>query len=120
MIRFSLLFVFLAALLSAQEPREDRDYREGRRDLDNAQWDKAIAAFDSSIARKGNAADGAMYWKAYAENRAGRRDRALATIETLRQAYSTSRWLNDAKALQVEIRGQSGSPVSPGSESDEI
>ena len=119
MIRFRILLVVLAAVLGAQETREDPDYRQGRRALDNAQYDQAIASFDAAVAKKGADADRAMYWKAYAENRAGRRDRALATIDALQQAYPSSRWLNDAKALEVEIRGKSGSPVSPASESDE-
>ncbi len=124
MIRFSILLALLMALLgavvlSAQETREDPDYREGRRALDNSQWDQAIAHFDAAAAKKGAGADAAMYWKAYAENRAGRRDRALVTIDALRQAYSSSRWMNDAKALEVEIRGKSGSPVNPSSESDD-
>ena len=122
MIRFSMVLVFLLALLGAlqaQDTREDSDYRKGRRDLDNAQWDEAIAAFDTAAARKGASADAAMYWKAYAENRSGRRERALSTLDALRQAYSSSRWINDAKALELEIRGQSGAPVSPASESDE-
>jgi HEAT repeat protein len=119
MIRLSILVLVLVAALGAQEGREDSDYRTGRKALDNAQWDQAIAAFDASAARKGAAADAALYWKAYAENKASRRDQALATIDALRQAYSSSRWLNDAKALEVEIRGKSGVPVSPGAESDE-
>jgi ribosomal protein L10 len=121
MIRLSMVLTVLVLLasLGAQESREDSDYRSGRKALDNAQWDQAIAAFDASAARKGSAADAALYWKAYALNRAGRRDQALATIDALRQAYSSSRWLNDAKALEVEMRGNSGAPVSPGAESDE-
>jgi len=119
MIRFGIVLVVAIGLLGAQETREDPDYRQGRRALDNAQWDQAIAAFDAAVARKGAAADAALYWKAYAEGRAGRRDRALATLDALRQAYSSSRWVNDAKALELEIRGQAGAPVSPASESDE-
>ena len=106
--------------LQAQQPGiEDSDYRAGRQALDASRWDDAIAAFDRSAARKGPVADAALYWKAYAQNRAGRRDQALATIATLRKSYASSKWLNDAGALEVEIRGQAGAPVNPSSEPDE-
>jgi hypothetical protein len=37
----------------------------------------------------------------------------------LKQIYPSSRWISDAKALDLEVRAQSGSPVSPGSQSDD-
>jgi len=98
---------------------EDKDYRRGRTSLDAGRWEDAIAAFSDSAARKGAAADGALYWKAYAQNRAGQRDAALATLAALRQQYPSSHWLNDAQALQVEIRARAGAPVSPAAEPDE-
>jgi len=36
--------------------------------------------------------------------RLARRDEALATIAELRKAFPNSRWLDDAKALEVEVR----------------
>ena len=102
-----------------QAGREDADYTAGRQALDASRWEEAIGAFDRSAARKGAVADAALYWKAYAQNRAGHRDEALTSIAALRQGYASSRWLNDARALEVEIRGQSGAPVSPSSEADE-
>src|SRR5205823_10809484 len=64
-------------------------------------------------------ADGALYWKAYALNRLGRRDEAAAAIAALRRDYPNSRWLNDAQALEVEARQNSGQPVSPSDESND-
>src|SRR5580658_343575 len=98
---------------------EDKDYRRGRTALDKSRWEDAIAAFSDSAARKGAAADGALYWKAYAQNRAGQRDAALATLAALRQQYPSSHWLNDAQALEVEIHARAGAPVSPAAEPDE-
>jgi HEAT repeat protein len=130
MIRFhAILILVSAAALMAQNPsgpyslgfqaqqgsHEDSDYREGRRALDAGEWDKAIAAFDASASHKGAAAAGALYWKAYAQNRAGRRADAVATIKVLRAEYPSSRWINDAQALEAEM----GAGVSPGGESDE-
>ncbi len=37
----------------------------------------------------------------------------------MQKEYPQSRWLNDAKALEVEVRQASGKPVSPDAESDE-
>jgi HEAT repeat protein len=99
--------------------RGDSDYQAGLRALDARQWDQAIASFESSADRKGPTADAALYWKAYAENRAGSADDALETIAALRHKYPSSRWLRDARALEVEVRGKTGAPVSPGAESDE-
>src|SRR5262249_34278527 len=67
----------------------------------------------------GPRADGALYWKAYALNKLGRRDEASAAIDELRKSYGSSRWLEDAKALELEVKQASGKPVTPESESDE-
>lgn len=98
---------------------EDRLYDSGTRALDANRWDDAAKAFTEVAAIKGTHADGALYWKAYSENRLGHRDAALATIASLKRDYAASRWLNDAQALEVEIKQQSGKPVSPDSESNE-
>ena len=104
---------------SSQASHDDSDYQEGLRSLDARQWDKAIESFDASVSRKGKTADAALYWKAYAQNRAGQREDALATIGDLRQSYPSSRWLKDAQALELEVRSQTGAPVNPSSEPDE-
>ena len=98
---------------------EDRLYDSGTRALDSGKWDEAVRLFSEAAAAKGTRADGALYWKAYSENRLGQRDTALATIASLRKDYPQSRWLNDAQALEVEIRQQSGKPVNPDEESNE-
>jgi HEAT repeat protein len=87
--------------------------------LDARNWDQAIAHFNESASHKGNNIDAALYWLAYAQDHAGEREEALGTIRQLRQSYASSRWLNDAKALEVEIHAQNGTPVSPSAEPDE-
>jgi HEAT repeat protein len=128
MIRYTILILVSAAALMAQSPsepfglsfqaqqgsHEDADYREGRRALDAGEWEKAAASFAASASRKGDMIDAAMYWLAYAQNRAGRREEALTTIAALRKQYPKSRWIKDAQALEVEMGA-----VSPGAESDE-
>jgi TolA-binding protein len=97
----------------------DVQYETGARLLDNHQYDEAIARFDRVIAAKTDRADGALYWKAYALNRIGRRDEALAAVATLRHDYPQSRWLNDAQVLEAEVKQNAGRPVSPADESNE-
>ena len=104
-----------------------RDAREAARDryeaaldaVNDSQWEKAREAFDE-IARAGNKnADAALYWRAYCEDKLGRRQDSLASITDLEQKYPQSRWQNDAKALELQVRHESGQPVSPESQSDE-
>jgi hypothetical protein len=97
----------------------DADYQQGLSALDARNWEQAIAYFNKSASHKGSNGDAALYWLAYAQNRAGERDEALASIRNLRQSYASSRWINDAKALEVEIHAQNGTPISPAAESDE-
>jgi tetratricopeptide (TPR) repeat protein len=98
---------------------ESMDYDRGTSSLDSGRYDRAIEAFDKVIARNGKKADGAMYWKAYALNRLGKRDDASRTIDELLKKYPSSRWANDAKALLIDVRQASGQPVSPDKAGDE-
>ena len=67
----------------------------------------------------GEHAEGALYWKAYAENKEGQSANALGTCGELRREFPKSRWLEECGALEIEIRGRSGDPVSPQTETDE-
>jgi HEAT repeat protein len=100
-------------------PSEDRRYERAQRALDARKWEEALKAFSEVASTGGSRADGALYWKAYALNKLGRREEAAAALDQLQKAHATSRWLNDAKALEVEIRQASGQPVAPESEQDE-
>jgi tetratricopeptide (TPR) repeat protein len=98
--------------------RESAYYDSGQSALDGSRWDRAVASFDKVIELKGARSDAALYWKAYAQNKQGQRPEALNTINVLIKDYPKSRYLSDAKALDVEVRGASG-PVNPAGESDE-
>lgn len=102
-----------------QTGHEDADFQKGLRALDARQWDEAIEDFDASVERKGPNADAALYWTAYAQNRAGKRDDALDTISDLKDDYPSSRWIKDAKALELEVRSAIGAPVNAGSYGDD-
>ena len=98
---------------------EERMYRRGTEALDRREWDKAIEEFNAVVERKGSRADAALYWRAYAQNKLGRRDEALGSIREIQQSYASSRWLNDAKVLQLEVQQAAGQRVSPDKETDE-
>ena len=97
----------------------ERLYSAGQSALDNRHWDQALDYFSQVISLNGARVDGALYWKAYALGKLGRRDEAAATIAELRKSYAASRWLDDAKALELELKQASGQSVSPEAESDE-
>lgn len=97
----------------------DADYDTGTRALDDHKYDEAVRRFDAVINNKSQRADGALYWKAYALNRLGRRDDALAALAALRRDHPTSRWLNDAQALEAEVKQGAGKAASPAQETNE-
>ncbi|HWK11405.1 MAG TPA: HEAT repeat domain-containing protein [Vicinamibacterales bacterium] len=102
-----------------EREQQNRYYDAGREALDNARWETAVSNFDRVIDMKGTRADAALYFKAYAQNRAGQRADALNTIGVLKRDYPKSRYLEQAKALEVEVRSEAGQPVHPESQSDE-
>jgi tetratricopeptide (TPR) repeat protein len=99
--------------------RRDDAYSAGTRAIDDHKYDEAVQRFDSAIAQDPSRADGALYWKAYALNREGKRDEALAAIAQLRRDHPTSAWLHDAQALEAEVKQSNGQPVSPAQESND-
>lgn len=118
----SLRFPVSAGWLAEADEEPDRQaslYDTGREALDEADWEEAIEAFDEVARLKGSRADGAMYWKAYALGKLRRLPEALAAIESLTATYPKSRWVDDAKALAVELRQERGKPVAPGDEDPE-
>lgn len=98
---------------------ENRYYERGQRAIENRRYEEALGYFSEVAARGGSRTDGALYWKAYTENKLGRRSEALATINQLRTAHPNSRWLDDAKALDAEVRAAQGQPPKPEDESNE-
>jgi HEAT repeat protein len=99
--------------------RADRLYEQGTKALDRRQWEEAARLFGELINQGGGRVEGASYWKAYSLYKQGNRDEALATLDGLAKAFPESRWLNDARQLEVEVRQASGQPVSPENQPDE-
>jgi HEAT repeat protein len=111
--RFIIILAFLAAIVtlpaqaqsSSAETREDQIYKSATAALNAQQWQSAIDQF-SQI--KGSKSDGAAYWKAYAQNKLGQRAAALETVGLMMKQYPRSTYINDAKALEIEIHGAAG------------
>ena len=104
---------------SRGEEQADRQYERGQRSLDKRDWAEAIAQFEEAAASGKGRADGALYWKAYALIKLGRGKEAGSVLDELAKSHPQSRWLNDAKALRVEIAQAAGRPVSPEDSSDD-
>lgn len=120
LIQIALMCVGVA-LAFAEPSADDRgevSYQAGMGALDAKQWQNAIQQFDG-VPPDNARADGALYWKAYALNKLGRRQEALTAIGQLRKQYARSQWVNDAKALEIEVKQAAGQTVSPEAEPDE-
>jgi len=102
-----------------QIDREHGLYEQATEQIDSGKLQSAIEKLNTIISEHGAHAEGALYWKAYAENRLGQRSDALEALQTLRRTFPQSRWLDDAKALEVEVRQSSGQSVSPDTEGNE-
>jgi HEAT repeat protein len=101
------------------EDRSDDLYDRARDLIEQGKFDRAIGDLDRVIELKGARTDAALYWKAYSLGKLGRKADALSALADLQQRFKYSRWVKDAKALEVEVRQASGQTVSPESQNDE-
>jgi len=93
-----------ARALAGRMNSDDRTFDRGENNLDTHNLDNALVNFNEVISRGGTKADGALYYKAFTLNRMGRRDEAQAAINELRKSYPNSKWLEDAKALETDVK----------------
>jgi tetratricopeptide (TPR) repeat protein len=101
------------------DDRADDLYDQGREAIEEGRYDRAVDRFNRLIDLKSTRTDAALYWKAYSLAKLGQRDEALTTLADLQKRFADSRWLKDAKALDVEVRQASGQTVSPASQEDD-
>jgi len=99
-----LFALFLAAALATAAAASDA-YREGQRALEREEWSQASRIFGKLAAVKSDETDAAMYWKAYADWKQKLKTESLEGVRQLLSAYPKSDWADDAKALELEIRG---------------
>lgn len=94
-------------------------YDDGREALDEDRYEKAAEKFAELAKMNGPQTDAALYWKAYAENRLGKRDVVLATIADFKKRFAQSRWLKDMSALEIEVQQSTGHPPNLEKQNDE-
>jgi HEAT repeat protein len=107
------------AMPAADDDRADQLYDRARDAIEQGKYDRAVGDLDRVIELKSARTDAALYWKAYSLGKLGRKADALSALGDLQQKFKESRWIKDAKALEVEVRQSSGQTVSPESQSDE-
>jgi tetratricopeptide (TPR) repeat protein len=99
--------------------RADDLYDRARELIEQGRFDRAVADLDRLIALKSNRTDAAIYWKAYSLAKLGQQADALAAMADLYKQFADSRWVRDARALEMEVRQASGQSVSPASQDDD-
>ena len=95
-------------------------YSQARSFIERDQYERALPVLEQVIEARGTRADAAMYWKAYSLSKLARRNEALTTLTELPKQYPNTPWLNDARALEVEVRQASGQSVSTDLADDEM
>ncbi len=106
-------------IASDLDDRADDLYDRARDLIEEGRYDRAVSELDRLIALNSNRTDAALYWKAYCQMRLGQRAEALTAISDLTKRFADSKWIRDAKALEVEVRQSSGQTVSPASQEDD-
>ena len=99
--------------------RELREYERAQQSLERAEWNVAAERFRTIADAGGARADGAAYWEAYSLDKLGQRAEALTALADMMKAYPKSRWLGDARALELQVRQNAGQPVRPEAAGDE-
>ena len=96
-------------------------YEQARGLIERDQYARAVEAFDRLIAANGTRTDAAMYWKAYSLSKVARMPEALTTLADMQKRFPTSRWIDAARSLEIEIKQAAGQAVSADNQNnDEI
>src|SRR5262245_44848235 len=94
------------------ERRSDA-YREGQRALERENWDEASRIYAKLVSQASDETDAALYWKAYADWKRMQKKDAIEGLRKLYSSYPKSAWIDDAKALELEMReGQPAAGVT--------
>ena len=112
-------FPAIAGWRESADDRADDLYDRARDLIEQGKFDRAVSDLERLIALRSNRTDAAMYWKAYSLAKLGQRADALTALGDLIKQFGDSRWVRDARALEVEVRQASGQAVSPASQDDE-
>jgi hypothetical protein len=99
--------------------KEEELYDKATDALDEHEWRKAAQTFRRVVDLKMVHADASMYWLAYAQGKMGQRSEALDTLLELKKTFPKSKWAEDAKSLEVEVRQSAGQRIEPEHVDDE-
>jgi HEAT repeat protein len=88
-----------------QDTGRSQAYRDAQQALSYERWAEAAAAFREIADAGSYESDAALYWQAYAEYKRQRAMEALQSLRQLQSAYPDSAWIDDARALEMEVRG---------------
>ena len=116
MMKTILPFLIAGALLQGAD---ERNYQQAMVLIDGKEYQEALVKLNAEVQAMSTRADAAMYWSAYAANKLGDSTLALKRLSEMQAKFSASRWMNDARALQLEINQASGKKVSPEEQADE-
>ncbi len=107
------------AAAPADTPKND-PYADGTSAINQSRWADAVQFFTAAAQQHGDKADGALYWKAYAQDKLNQTKQAQEACAALRSGYPTSKWIDDCDALEVEITARTGKRVQiePGQSDD--
>jgi tetratricopeptide (TPR) repeat protein len=108
-----------AASSAWPDQRAEDLYDQARELIEDGRYDRALDRLNRLIDMNTGRTDAALYWKAYSLGKLGQRDDALTAIADMARRFKDSKWIKDAKVLEVEIRQASGQPVSPDAQSDD-
>ncbi|MEO8502647.1 MAG: HEAT repeat domain-containing protein [Acidobacteriota bacterium] len=92
---------------SAGGGTSDSPYSSGQRALDAGDYEKASTLFREAVDKSAEPVDAALYWLAYAQSKTSKKNDALSTLQRLRERYPKSGWLDDARALEIDLTGKS-------------
>jgi HEAT repeat protein len=98
---------------------EEDLYDRATDSLDDHDWRRAASLFKKVTEMQMGHADASLYWLAYAQGKMGARSEALSTLLQLQKAYPKSKWVEDGKTLEVEIRQSAGQQIEPEHVADE-
>src|SRR5262245_27522150 len=85
-------------------------FKKGRDQIEDGNWNLAAATFNSFIDKypRHKDVDAALYWKAFALKNQKKYAEADSNLDRLFSEYPKSNWIDDAKAMRLEIDGQTG------------
>jgi tetratricopeptide (TPR) repeat protein len=121
MYKWILILIALVApaVAQGQGGAANQEYEKGQQALDARRWDEALKHFAAAAGARDGRVDAALYWQAYALSKLGRGADALRVTSRLETEFPSSRWLDDARALALEVRQAAGETPQPNAEPDE-